>query len=69
LTWRVSHSRILSPIELASVTCMGARLPKLECVEHTLLAEALLPVVVKYGCPIHGGRKPAPRVERDEMYP
>jgi hypothetical protein len=48
---------------------MGARLPKLECVEHTLLAEPLLPVVVKYGCPIHGWRKPAPRVERDEMYP
>ena len=36
LTWRVSHSRILSPIELASVTCTAARLPKPECVEHTL---------------------------------
>jgi hypothetical protein len=48
---------------------MGARLPKLECVEHTLPAVPLLLVAVKYGCPIHGCEKPAPRVERDEMHP
>jgi hypothetical protein len=48
---------------------MGARLPKLECVEHTLPVEPLLLVDVKYGCPIHGWKKPAPRVERDEMLP
>jgi hypothetical protein len=44
LTWRVFHSRILSPIELASVTCTAARLPKLECVEHTLPGGPSLPV-------------------------
>jgi len=48
---------------------MGARLPKLECVEHTLSVEPLLLVDVKYGCPIHGSKKPAPRVECDEMDP
>jgi hypothetical protein len=48
---------------------MGARLPKLECVEHTLPVEPLLLVAVKYGCPIHGWKKPAPRVERDEIHP
>jgi len=60
---------ILSPIELASVTCMGARLPKLECVEHTLPVEPLLLVATKYGCPIHTWQKRAPRVERDETFP
>jgi hypothetical protein len=48
---------------------MGARLPKLECVEHTLPVEPLLLVDVKYGCPIHGSKKPAPRVLCDEMDP
>jgi hypothetical protein len=48
---------------------MGARLPKLECVEHTLFVEPLLLVATKYGCPIHGWEKPAPRVERDEIHP
>jgi hypothetical protein len=48
---------------------MGARLPKLECVEHTLPVEPLLLVDVKYGCPIHGCEKPAPRVEHGETHP
>jgi hypothetical protein len=48
---------------------MGARLPNLECVEHTLPVEPLLLVDAKYGCPIRGSQKPAPRVERDEMHP
>jgi len=48
---------------------MGARLPKLECVEHTLPVEPLLLVDVKYGCPIRGCGKPAPRVECDETFP
>jgi hypothetical protein len=48
---------------------MGARLPKLECVEHTLPVVPLLLVDAKYGCPIGGWGKPAPRVERDETYP
>jgi hypothetical protein len=51
------------------VTCIAARLPKLECVEHTLPVEPLLLVAVKYGCPIRAWQKPAPRVERDEMFP
>jgi len=44
-------------------------LPKLECVEHTLSVEPLLLVDAKYGCPIRDWGKPAPRVERDEIYP
>jgi len=44
-------------------------LPKLECVEHTLPAEPLPLVDVKYGGPIRGCGKPAPRVECDEMLP
>jgi hypothetical protein len=48
---------------------MGARLPKLECVEHTLPVGPLLLVGVKYGCPIRRSGKPAPRVERDETLP
>jgi hypothetical protein len=51
------------------VTCVAARLPKLECVEHTLPIEPFLAVAIKYGCPIHGWKKRAPRVERDEMFP
>ena len=58
LTWRVFHSRILSPIELVYVTCTAARLPKHECVEHTLPAGPDCPSrSSKYGCPVAGSRE------------